>query len=171
MFVRTMPSEEWFEKTTSLLENTSANLVVIQREAPIFSQEPVKPQDNVSTVREIQRGSILFQPNELSWRQAILDFDAWHPGSAMPSASPYIVLVGGPTNSVPEVVAPAPAADAGTAMTTAVPEPPATPETTGTTETATAAKTPVTPARPATAETPAPPAPVPDVPADKAKDL
>ena len=164
MFVRTMPSEEWFEKTTSLLENTSANLVVIQREAPIFSQEPVKPQDNVSTVREIQRGSTLFQPNELSWRQAILDFDAWHPGSAMPSASPYIVLVGGPTNSVPEVVAhaPAPAADAGTAKTTAVPEPPATSET---------AATPAPPARPATAETPATPAPVPDVPADKAKDL
>ncbi len=122
LLVRTMPDEGWFAKTTQLLENTSANLVVVQREAPIFSDKPVKPEENVSTVREIQRGSTLFQPNELSWRQAIQDFDTWHPGNALPSASPQVVLLGGPkapepdvstnapsisTNSVPVVTSPA----------------------------------------------------------------
>ena len=30
LLVRTMPDEVWFEKTTKLLETTSANLIVIQ---------------------------------------------------------------------------------------------------------------------------------------------
>lgn len=104
LLVRTMPDGEWFEKTTQLLENTSANLVVVQREFPVFSDEPAKPEDNVSTVREVQRGSTLFQPNELSWRQAIQNFEDWHPDTAMSSASPNVILLGGNTNAVPAVL-------------------------------------------------------------------
>ena len=130
LLVRVMPDEAWFKKTTHLLENTAANLVVVQRECPIFSDKPVKPEENVSTVREIQRGSTLFQPNEQCWRQAVQDFDSWHPGTSLPSASPQVVLLTPPkaleallasTNAPPVSTGDAPLAPDAPAPTNAVP--------------------------------------------------
>ena len=109
LLVRTMPDEKWYKKTTSLLENTSANLVIVQREFPVFSEDPPKPGEEVATIREIQRGSTLFQPNELSWGLAIQSFDEWYPATAIPSASPQVVLLGGPkARAVEEEPVPAP---------------------------------------------------------------
>ena len=97
LLVRVMPDEAWFEKTTKLLETTSANLVVIQRELPIFSdKQPETPDQCIATVREIQRGSLLFQPTELSWRIQIQDYDTWTPGTELPSATPQVIVLGGP---------------------------------------------------------------------------
>ena len=96
LLVRTMPDEAWFEKTTKLLETTSANLIVIQRELPIFGDKVPGPGENVATVREIQRGSLLFQPSALSWQVSVNDFDLWAPGTGIQSATPQIVLYGGP---------------------------------------------------------------------------
>ena len=96
LLVRTMPDDTWFEKTTKLLETTSANIIVIQREVPIFSEKPAEPGQTVATVREIQRGSLLFQPNEQSWQVNIQDYDLWTPSTAIPSATPNVVVLGGP---------------------------------------------------------------------------
>jgi hypothetical protein len=103
LLVRTMPDEIWFEKTTKLLETTSANLIVIQREAPLFSEKPIEPDQTVATVREIQRGSLLIQPSEQSWRLEIEDYDLWNPGAAIPSAKPHVVVLGGPGALVREL--------------------------------------------------------------------
>ena len=97
LLVRTMPDDVWFEKTTKLLETTSANLIVIQRELPIFSDKPPeKPEQTVATVREIQRGSLLLQPSEQSWQVNIQDYDLWTPGTEIPSARPQVIVLGGP---------------------------------------------------------------------------
>ena len=96
LLVRTMPDDMWFEKTTKLLETTSANIIVIQREAPIFSDKPAEPGQTVATLREIQRGSLLFQPNEQSWQVDIQDYDLWTPGTAIPSATPNVIVLGSP---------------------------------------------------------------------------
>ncbi len=97
LLVRTMPDDDWFEKTTKLLETTSANLIVIQRELPIFSdKKPEQPSQTVTTIREIQRGSLLFQPSEQSWQVNIQDYDLWTPGTDIPSAKPQVIVLGGP---------------------------------------------------------------------------
>ena len=102
LLVRSMPNEDWFEKMESIIEKTSANLIVIQREAPIFSGKPPKHEDNVATIREIQRGSILLQPNETEWRTAIKNADNWNPKADIHSITPQIVLLGAKAEQDPE---------------------------------------------------------------------
>lgn len=102
LLVRSMPNDEWFEKMESIIEKTSANLIVIQREAPIFSGKPPKHENNVATIREIQRGSVLLQPNETEWRTAIRNADTWNPKAALNSISPQIVLLGAKAEEDPE---------------------------------------------------------------------
>ncbi|MBQ6923526.1 MAG: tetratricopeptide repeat protein [Kiritimatiellae bacterium] len=141
LLVRTMPDEDWFAKTTRLLEATSANLIVVQREAPVFSDKPVKPEENVATVREIQRGSLLLQPGESSWGTSIKDFATWHADTSLPSSSPHVVLLAtqpvigddilppepdaaSATNALPKAEAPVapPAAPASAPATNALPK-------------------------------------------------
>ncbi len=105
LIVRTMPEDSWFEQTTKLLETTSANLIVIQREAPLFSEKPIEPDQTVATVREIQRGSLLIQPSELSWKVNVQDYDLWNPGAAIPSAKPQVVVMGGAATLARELAA------------------------------------------------------------------
>ena len=139
LLVRTMPDDTWFEKTTKLLETTSANIIVIQREWPIFSDKPADdPAQTIATLREIQRGSLLFQPNEPSWRVRLQDYDLWNPGAAIPSATPQVVVLGAPaalarqlaatnsailsaTNSIPTNAVPVPTNAIPLSVTNAVP--------------------------------------------------
>ena len=93
LLVRTMPEETWFEKMTALLETTSASLTVIQRDAPIFGEKEPPPEENVATIREIQRGSVLLQPNERTWTTAIQEYANWNPGGLLPSSSPQVVVL------------------------------------------------------------------------------
>ena len=106
LLVRTMPDDVWFEKTTKLLETTSANLIVIQRELPIFSDKPPEqPSQTVTTIREIQRGSLLLQPSEQSWQVNVQPYDLWTPGTDIPSAKPQLIVLGGPAALARELAA------------------------------------------------------------------
>lgn len=106
LLVRTMPDEIWFDKATKLLETTSANLIVIQRELPIFSdKKPESPDQTITTVREIQRGSLTFQPSEQSWRLDLQDYDLWTPGTDIPSGKPHVIVLGSPAARARELAA------------------------------------------------------------------
>ena len=105
LLVRTMPDETWFEKTTKLLETTSANIIVIQRETPIFAEKLADSGETVATLREIQRGSLLLQPSEQSWQVEVQDYDQWTPGAGMPSATPQVLVLGGPATLARELFA------------------------------------------------------------------
>lgn len=93
LLVRTMPNESWFEKMTALLETTSASLMVIQRDAPFFGGKDPPQEENVATIREIQRGSVLLQPNEQTWRLAVQNYEDWNPAGILPSSSPQVVVL------------------------------------------------------------------------------
>lgn len=93
LLVRTMPDEHWFEKTTALLETTSASVMVIQRDAPIFGGKDPPQEENVATIREIQRGSVLLQPNERTWKTAVQNYEDWNPAGILPSSSPQVVVL------------------------------------------------------------------------------
>lgn len=91
--VRSMPNENWFNEMTDLLEETSADLIVIQRDVPIFSDQKVTPEENIAVMREIQRGSVLFQPNQQTWSVPLQNYRTWKPGKNNPPCMPNLLFL------------------------------------------------------------------------------
>ena len=93
LLVRAMPPDSWFEKMTQLLEQTTADLVVVQSEVPLWPLHPdAKPADAFN-IREIQRGSVLFQPNRSDWDIESTIFPAWPSPKRRNSCVPTIVIM------------------------------------------------------------------------------
>ncbi|MBQ9344112.1 MAG: tetratricopeptide repeat protein, partial [Kiritimatiellae bacterium] len=64
---RTLPSEAWFDQVASLLEKTTADLIVVQSQDALWGDKAPRPAKPV-VLREIQRGSLLIQPSADQWR-------------------------------------------------------------------------------------------------------
>lgn len=86
LLVRNMPAEEWFEKTTELLESTSADLIVVRSDQPLLPSKPDADEDAADaritalppvTIRELQRGSLLLHPASRDWTAAPVPFRKW----------------------------------------------------------------------------------------------
>ncbi len=87
--VRTMPDSEWFGKMEKALEQTAADMIVVQQEDSYWPV--VEAKDDLDTaqyiqrlklmakanVREIQRGSLLLHPSKESWQVHALSYPAW----------------------------------------------------------------------------------------------
>ncbi len=103
LHVRARPSDEWFEKTTALLESTSADLIVVVSEKPLLPLEPdpgeAAAADRVAalppvSVIEIQRGSLLLHPARKEWTVPAAAFTAWPAASrAGETAAPHLVVL------------------------------------------------------------------------------
>lgn len=96
LMVRNMPHEDWFEKVTDLIEETTAELIVIQTENPIWPQKGEKAAKE-AVVREVQRGSVLFQPNQQEWNVSLSELSTWKPNFNASSCIPLLVML---TNEV-----------------------------------------------------------------------
>ena len=100
--VRSMPSEAWFQRTTALLEKTSADLIVVQSDIAFW---PFEPPDSVEaeterlaaippvTVRELERGSLLLPPVHASWKIPITPFDKWDSPDPNAPTQPMLVVI------------------------------------------------------------------------------
>lgn len=86
--VRSMPSEKWFAKMTSLLENTSADLLVLQSDV-----SPWENEETIATLREIERGSLLLQPVNRVWEIPITPFANWDSEETKDSVTPTLLLL------------------------------------------------------------------------------
>ena len=112
LLVRNMPSEEWFKKTTELLEKTLADLIVVRSDQPLLPVEPdadevpIEPDADEDAadarvaelppvgVRELQRGSLLLHPSSRDWTAAPVPFRKWEPGDpGADCVSPRIVVL------------------------------------------------------------------------------
>ena len=103
LLVRNMPSEEWFKKTTELLEKTLADLIVVRSDQPLLPVEPDADEDAADArvaelppvgIRELQRGSLLLHPSSRDWTAAPVPFRKWEPGDpGADCVSPRIVVL------------------------------------------------------------------------------
>ena len=93
--VRSMPSDKWFDKMTSLLESTSADLLVLQSDTSPWDPPPPDKDDAPQkvTLREIERGSLLLQPVRRAWQIPITPFAAWDSDDSNDSVSPTLLLL------------------------------------------------------------------------------
>lgn len=114
IYTRSLPSAEWFEQTSKLLETTDANVLVVQRDKPLWSPDDTEPLDTTPVlIREIQRGSVFVQPSRDKWYAAPEELTAAHP---LPDAigpgprlyvAPHPIVPKAPvTGPVPEVPPP-----------------------------------------------------------------
>lgn len=120
LIVRIMPKEPWFKKLTALLEQTTADMIIVQSEDPIWPKVQGAKSATETTVREIQRGSLLFQPNQDKWDLSITPMASWDPAeNREKSSTPTIVIV--PQTEPPpppeKAMAPAPTPEEITAPT------------------------------------------------------
>jgi len=106
--VRTMPDAEWFRKMEKMLEQTTADLVVIQQEdsywaVPETEGDPDAVQEAArlkrlpkAEVREIQRGSLLMHPLKNEWQVPVLPYADWTKtlsGASREGVDPRLVVV------------------------------------------------------------------------------
>ena len=100
--VRARPSAEWFKATTSLLESTSADLIVVISEKPLLPADP-DPDEAAATTRvaalppvtliELQRGSLLLHPSQKEWSVPATPFLSWPPaGRTSETANPRLIV-------------------------------------------------------------------------------
>ena len=87
--VRNMPAAGWYQKMEKMLEKTTSDFIVIQQENsywPVVQTEGAMDlaQETArlkrlppSTVREIQRGSLLISPVKESWDVSVLPYLEW----------------------------------------------------------------------------------------------
>ena len=100
--VRSMPTANWFQRATDLLEKTRADLVVIQSDSPVW---PVEPPVSVEaeterlsslppvTVRELERGSLLLPPIHASWKIPVTPFDKWETPDPNAPTQPMLIVI------------------------------------------------------------------------------
>ena len=102
LHARAMPSDEWFRTATTLLETTSANLIVAVSEKPLLPVEPDSSEDSAAerlaalppvTLIELQRGSILFHPGSREWSVNAIPFQSWAHGDSIGTATPRILVL------------------------------------------------------------------------------
>jgi len=88
--VRTMPDSEWFGKMEKMLEQTTADMIVVQHEESYWpaagaagGKAAVGPEIErlkslaKADVREIQRGSLLLHPVQDRWQVQALSYPEW----------------------------------------------------------------------------------------------
>lgn len=94
LIVRNMPAESWFEEMTKLLELTTSDLIVIETNDPFWPKTLDGKMPEFANVREIQRGNILFQPDQVSWKLDVHSYDKWEPMAKRQSNSiPTLVVI------------------------------------------------------------------------------
>ena len=152
--MRSMPSESWIAHATELLEQTDADLIIVQSESPIWPTDPPRSiaaeNDRLAAIppvamRELERGSLLLSPIRQQWQVPVIPFDKWGAtADDNDTVSPILVVI--PTAFEETAEEPAEAEKAPTSMASE-PAAPATPA---------APAEPAAPAAPAPAE-PAPP--------------
>ena len=100
--VRSMPSDAWFQRTTALLEKTSADLIVIQSDVTIWPAEPAASVEAETerlasippvTLRELERGSLLLPPIHASWKVPVTPFAKWESPDPNAPTVPTLVVI------------------------------------------------------------------------------
>ena len=145
LLVRNPPTEEWFERTTKLLETTAADLIVVRSEQPILPAEPDMNEDAADarigalppvSVRELQRGSLLLHPGNLEWTTSLVPFREWKDDASADHVTPRFIVLPPSQKSEPATVStPAPEPEPTPAPEPAPePTPPPAPEPTPATE-------------------------------------
>ena len=92
LLVRTAPTSEWFEQVTSLLEKTTADLIVLQSQDAFWGEKAVRPLNPV-VLREIQRGSILLQPNTDRWTLYPRIYPNQLPAARISTPEPLLLVI------------------------------------------------------------------------------
>ena len=128
LHVRAMPTPEWFEKTTALLETTTADLIVVVANKPLLPSvrdaNPAAAAARLASlppveIRELERGPLLLHPAQSVWTVPATPFRDWPPfGPAAECAAPQIIVI----PSVEEETSPEPAPESA-APESAVPGP------------------------------------------------
>lgn len=103
LHMRSMPSEEWFRKTTQLLESTTADLVVVVSSKPLLppvqDATPRAAEARLSAlepvvIREIQRGSLITHTSRNTWTVKPTSVHDWPTfGVGAETAEPILVVV------------------------------------------------------------------------------
>ena len=121
LHARNRPTDEWFEKTTELLESTSADLLVVVSEKPLLPLErdpgEAAAAERIAalppvTVIELQRGSLLLHPSRKEWTVPATELSAWPAAArAAETAPPHLVVVAAVDPDAAPADAPAPTAE------------------------------------------------------------
>ncbi len=75
LIVKKLPSEKWFTEVTKLTEETDTNIIVVQSEKPLWAKNPDGKSPETVTLREIERGSTLLQPNQQLWTTPLIPYN------------------------------------------------------------------------------------------------
>ncbi|MBR6022201.1 MAG: tetratricopeptide repeat protein, partial [Kiritimatiellae bacterium] len=92
LLVRTAPTPEWFEQVTSLLEKTTADLIVLQSNDAFWGEKAVRPLNPV-VLREIQRGSLLLQPSTDTWTLLPRIYPEQLPAAKISTPDPLLLVL------------------------------------------------------------------------------
>ena len=135
--MRSMPSESWIAHATELLEQTDADLIIVQSEAPIWPTDPPRSiaaeNDRLAAIppvamRELERGSLLLSPIRQQWQVPVIPFDKWvAKADDTDTVSPILVVIPTAFEETAEEPAEAEKAPAPTASEPAAPTTPAAP--------------------------------------------